>query len=246
MNRQQADAFFDKLEEGLRENFTIPKRKLSESEKKTDKLTSGDSSPVKKEGSISGSGSDGEGKKKASSSGYDRKPPGYKEPSEKRPRYSAGSDTSRKPFRKSDPLGLDTVRMSYGEAEERGLAGDTSGLKAWQDMYDAPLPTELLKKCRIAKCDLCDIEFTSAIVAKSHYVGKNHSKKTNLFLSDFALNHPEQKVPVRVNQAFDKPPEPDQPVTVIAGLTQNQDETFCHLCNIGLSSKIVAVSAYIY
>ena len=37
MNRREADAFFGKLEEGLKENFTIPKRKLSSSPDKSAK-----------------------------------------------------------------------------------------------------------------------------------------------------------------------------------------------------------------
>ena len=100
MNRKEAEAFFDKLEEGLKENFTIPKRKLSSSPSKTSPTKrphdhSDDEKPTKKtdkkddkipflgEGSAADGGSDSGGDPNRSQetspkkwSAYDRKPPG--------------------------------------------------------------------------------------------------------------------------------------------------------------------------
>ena len=84
---------------------------------------------------------------------------------------------NRKAF--SDPLGLDS--MTFKEARG-GRQYDPSGLNTFQDIYDRPLPKELLDLCISTKCSLCELDFTSPIVAKSHFLGKTHSKRTNLFL----------------------------------------------------------------
>ena len=97
MNRKEADAFFGKLEEGLKENFTIPKRKLSSSpdkSAKTNKREASDSeqstvaaeansqdvtSPEKNEDEDTNAlafPKNTSPSKSSTASGYDRKPPG--------------------------------------------------------------------------------------------------------------------------------------------------------------------------
>ena len=97
MNRKEADAFFGKLEEGLKENFTIPKRKLSSSPDKSAKANRREASDseqstvaaeAKSEDVTSPEKNEDEDanalafpkntspSKSSAASGYDRKPPG--------------------------------------------------------------------------------------------------------------------------------------------------------------------------
>ena len=103
----------------------------------------------------------------------------------KRPRLDNRQHKNRRPGFGSDPLGLSGAPMSYAEAEARGLAGDLAGIKAWAATFDGELPQDLMNKIRPARCDLCDIELSSTIVAKTHYFGKNHEKHTKVFFQAF-------------------------------------------------------------
>ena len=65
---------------------------------------------------------------------------------------------------------------------------EASGINTWKACYDAELPPNLLEMCRPDKCDLCNIPFTTPIVAKTHYVGRSHMSKTAKFLGKI-INH---------------------------------------------------------
>jgi len=237
MNRKEAEAFFDKLEEGLKDNFTIPKRKLSSSpsnkgskrplqseDTKTLLKKSPEKIPFLGEKDGAASGSDGDintsqetsPKKERKPSAYDRKPPGFNE------KYSVTPKGAKRP-RVEKPW--------YEEVNSQGLAGDLTGLHTWASTYDGELPKELLVKCRYARCDLCEVDLSSAIVAKTHYIGKNHSKKTTAFLDEMKAKG--YTVPNKLSD-----------VQTINPQSFSQDQDRCQLCNVQFSSAVMALSHY--
>ena len=240
MNKKEAEAFFDKLEEGLKEDFKIPKLKSEDSRsnnkelgkeqekhhdkdqdketgKKLGKIGNNDDTRVDSKDEDNDTGKD-DGKDYDDKTSNIQAYKGDQGPLEAEP-------VAKRP-RRNDPLGLEI--MTFGEAQEAGLAGDPGGLLAWQSLYNGPLPPELIAMCHISQCDLCHISLTSPIVSKSHYLGKSHSKKTAAFLAGRSFNSGPNQVPQRVKT--------QDPV--------EEDDTFCKICNIALSSKIVAVAHY--
>jgi hypothetical protein len=115
---------------------------------------------------------------------------------------------------------------------ENEVSRDTSNLtmgdfkllawqKEWLEGWDLPLPPQIISMCRITKCDICDTTFTSVIMAQAHFEGKNHEKKLKVRLATFCQQYG-LETPKRLAD------------------TAPLNETFCSLCDVQLSSAIMA------
>ena len=64
----------------------------------------------------------------------------------------------------------------------------------WLSVWDSPLPPLIISQCRLTKCDICHLTFTSATQARSHFDGKNHDKKLRAALDLYCgqLEGPEE------------------------------------------------------
>ncbi|XP_072335743.1 zinc finger matrin-type protein 4 isoform X1 [Scyliorhinus torazame] len=88
-------------------------------------------------------------------------------------------------------------------------------------------------------CTLCNMFFTSAIVAQSHYQGKTHAKRMRLVLG-------EPPVPPRTTES---PPDVLQPAAPIfsglGSITDNGDlGKFCQLCSAWFNNPMMAQQHY--
>ena len=98
-------------------------------------------------------------------------------------------------------------------------------LDSWQSewllQWDSPLPPAIVSLCRLSKCDLCNVTFTSVAMARSHFDGKNHDKKLRAGLEQYCGRYGLQ-VP---RKHEDK---------------QVEFERFCRLCQVDLTSDSMA------
>jgi hypothetical protein len=92
------------------------------------------------------------------------------------------------------------------------------------------LPPALLALCPDHQCDLCAITFNGPSISSSHYNGKAHAKKVQLYLesADFI---PEDQKPkkLRLEQA------PPPPATGGGG---GATGLFCNTCNLVCTSQV--------
>ena len=142
-----------------------------------------------------------------------------------------------------DPLGLDTgfkASMTYGEA--RGARG---ALKAFQALFEEPLPFVILSQMSDLECKLCGLKFDSSAVAKSHYAGKNHMKRVRRALEEWHNQNPiNNKIPAFKEQSeVTSSSSQNEPWSFYEN-REDHDQTYCHICRIELSSRIVATSHY--
>lgn len=109
----------------------------------------------------------------------------------------------------------DPSQVTYGELK----------LDSWQSEmlshWDCPLPPAILSLCRLSRCDLCSLTFTSVVMARSHFEGKNHDKKLRAALEHFCGKYGLQ-VP---RKHEDKAAE---------------FERFCRICQVELTSDSMA------
>lgn len=107
---------------------------------------------------------------------------------------------------------------------EGDVVVDESRLAHWQNqyqgLYDRPLPAAILSKCRPSECQLCNVKFSSASIARSHYEGKNHEKTMKPLLKEYCeqINEP---IPVKKGE-------------------EGLEETRCKLCNVEFTSVTMA------
>ena len=109
----------------------------------------------------------------------------------------------------------DPSRMTYGEMK----------LDSWQEEWllewDCPLPPPIISLCRLTKCDLCSVTFTSVIMARSHFQGRNHDKKLRgaleLYCSQQGLQLPRKHSD-----------------------SLQEFERFCRICQVELTSDSMA------
>ena len=98
-------------------------------------------------------------------------------------------------------------------------------LDSWQSewllQWDCPLPPAIVSLCRLSKCDLCNLTFTSVAMARSHFEGKNHDKKLRAALEHYCGKYGEQL------------PRKHEDKLV-------EFERFCRLCQVELTSDSMA------
>ena len=109
----------------------------------------------------------------------------------------------------------DPSRMTYGDMKL------DSWQKEWLLHWDSPLPPPIISLCRLTKCDICDVTFSSVVMARSHFDGKNHDKKLRAALELYCGHH-SLRLP---RKHEDSGPE---------------FERFCQVCEVELTSDSMA------
>ncbi|KTG35109.1 hypothetical protein cypCar_00010569, partial [Cyprinus carpio] len=88
-------------------------------------------------------------------------------------------------------------------------------------------------------CTLCNMFFTSAIVAQSHYQGKTHAKRVRLVLGETpSLPTPTESAPP-TPQTTDTPPPSWQPLA-----NHGEAGKYCCLCGAWFNNPLMAQQHY--
>ena len=110
---------------------------------------------------------------------------------------------------------LDPSKVTFGDLK----------MDAWQSewllQWDCPLPPAIVSMCRLSKCDLCNLTFTSVPMARSHLEGKNHDKKLRAALEQYCGKY-----------GLQVPRKHEDKVV--------EFERFCRLCQVELTSDSMA------
>ncbi|XP_068578489.1 zinc finger protein isoform X2 [Cebidichthys violaceus] len=105
-------------------------------------------------------------------------------------------------------------------------------------------------------CTLCNMFFTSAIVAQSHYQGKTHAKRVRLVLGEppslpAAMTSPTNtdsspSTPLPTDPAACPPPTPDLawPLAVVGGNGGREAGKYCCLCGAWFNNPLMAQQHY--
>ncbi|KAM8858384.1 zinc finger matrin-type protein 4 isoform 1-T1 [Spinachia spinachia] len=105
-------------------------------------------------------------------------------------------------------------------------------------------------------CTLCNMFFTSAIVAQSHYQGKTHAKRVRLVLGEpprtpTATTSPTNtdsspSTPLPADPAACPPPTPDLawPLAVVGGNGGREAGKYCCLCGAWFNNPLMAQQHY--
>ena len=141
-------------------------------------------------------------------------------------------------FGLKDPLGLEKV-MTYGEA--RG--NRHSALEVFLSLFEEPLPDDIVRQSTDKECRLCSVNFDNNITAKSHYAGKNHLKKVKRALEEWHQRDPTKNIIPGMKQTEVSSTNTNESMSFYEN-REDHDETYCNICRIELSSKIVATSHY--
>ena len=136
-----------------------------------------------------------------------------------------------------DPLGLDHI----DQAKTYGKARTGHALEVFQSQFDGPLPSCITRQCTSLECKLCNVKHMQHKNAVLHYAGKAHMKMVQKALVEWKYVDPINRQIPALKQS--------EVVTSSTGLNfyqpgQDHDESYCHVCRIELSSKIVADSHY--
>ncbi|KAG5834776.1 hypothetical protein ANANG_G00265160 [Anguilla anguilla] len=87
-------------------------------------------------------------------------------------------------------------------------------------------------------CTLCNMSFTSAVVAESHYQGKIHAKRLRLLLGDAAVPNTGTETP-------SSPASPPPDVTAATSPWRREDsDRFCQLCSAWFNNAGMARQHY--
>ncbi|XP_043938972.1 zinc finger matrin-type protein 4 isoform X2 [Protopterus annectens] len=88
-------------------------------------------------------------------------------------------------------------------------------------------------------CTLCNMSFTSAIVAESHYQGKIHAKRLKLLLGIEPPLKPTESSPNGLKRT------PTETTQVISSMRQRRDsDKYCQLCNAWFNNPMMAQQHY--
>lgn len=109
----------------------------------------------------------------------------------------------------------------------------------WSELYDKPLPHQILSLCTVIECGVCSVPFNGPAVAKSHYEGKNHDRKVQQTLQDM-FPDPET-APKRIKTESDVAPAPKRkaPAAPSTGEEGEETEYVCDLCNLTCATRQV-------
>ncbi|XP_025968027.1 zinc finger matrin-type protein 4 isoform X2 [Dromaius novaehollandiae] len=88
-------------------------------------------------------------------------------------------------------------------------------------------------------CTLCNMSFTSAVVAESHYQGKIHAKRLKLLLGE----PPALKAPETALGSLKQPPAAGSPVVSPAHPRRDSDR-HCQLCAAWFNNPVMAQQHY--
>ncbi|NWX53691.1 ZMAT4 protein, partial [Promerops cafer] len=89
-------------------------------------------------------------------------------------------------------------------------------------------------------CTLCNMSFTSAVVAESHYQGKIHAKRLKLLLGE----QPALKGTTEAALGSLKPPHPAGAAAVPAPPQRRDSDRYCQLCAAWFNNPLMAQQHY--
>ncbi|XP_067005714.2 zinc finger protein 346 [Anabrus simplex] len=92
-----------------------------------------------------------------------------------------------------------------------------------QQVKDPGLPKELIKMFGPLKCDLCSVSVNSTVQAKMHYIGKQHEKKVNAYLTNWCKETGQPMPTLKFSHSASKK-------------AANPEDLFCKVCNLALTS----------
>ncbi|KAJ8286780.1 hypothetical protein GJAV_G00043210 [Gymnothorax javanicus] len=87
-------------------------------------------------------------------------------------------------------------------------------------------------------CTLCNMSFTSAVVAESHYQGKIHAKRLKLLLGDTAVPSPGAERPSNLASL------PAEVTTATSPRQQQDSDRYCRLCGAWFNNSGMARQHY--
>ncbi|XP_030057670.1 zinc finger matrin-type protein 4 isoform X2 [Microcaecilia unicolor] len=87
-------------------------------------------------------------------------------------------------------------------------------------------------------CTLCNMSFTSAVVAESHYQGKIHAKRLKLLLGEPAVKPPD------ANLNSLKQPRVDSPQLAYSAHQRRDSDRHCQLCTAWFNNPMMAQQHY--
>jgi len=203
MNPEEADEFLDSLEVGLKQGFKIPRKSKDQVEKekkdKQERIRNEEEAAAKR------AAEDISIKKRPKHSSF-------------KPTFDSKDPVVKPTFDSKDPLGL-ISRPDEGYGNERATT-------LIRSLYIDDIPEELAELCPARRCRLCGIKtLNSDTHARSHYLGKQHSKKAQAWLDEWSGRT-------------------KMPVPKLKSLVLDEDPNFCTLCNLDLSSDITALTHY--
>ncbi|XP_041424647.1 zinc finger matrin-type protein 4-like isoform X2 [Xenopus laevis] len=91
-------------------------------------------------------------------------------------------------------------------------------------------------------CTLCNMFFTSAIVAESHYQGKTHAKRVKLVLGE-SPNTPAPAEPIQETPEHTEIPPPEEDTLWNLNIG-NESRKFCDLCRAWFNNPLMAQQHY--
>ncbi|XP_033506086.2 zinc finger protein 346 isoform X3 [Epinephelus lanceolatus] len=94
---------------------------------------------------------------------------------------------------------------------------------------------------RMKECHVCNMTFSSPVMAESHYQGKVHAK--NLRLKTFGPQAPASQTPPTV-QPKKKPADDSSGMSVTGGNNNNPDR-FCSICQASFNNPLMAQQHYV-
>lgn len=119
------------------------------------------------------------------------------------------------------------------------------------DQYDGQLPVEIVSKCSEDQCALCNVSFITqgckdaykirlqkVKLAEMHYFGTPHEKKINLALNEWKTADPVNRIIPTKKTSVPKDNFNN------SNLVNEVDMTYCHVCQIQLTSKMTAQAHY--
>ena len=114
--------------------------------------------------------------------------------------------------------------------------------RVWQQMYDRPLPSELLSLCNEDECRLCGVSFLDPVERVRHYRRSEHGVNVGHFLHRHFFQAPSLK-PMRKRRTywFLQWHGRRLPREILVQCTP----TFCHLCNQHLADHDAAEEHYV-
>ena len=114
--------------------------------------------------------------------------------------------------------------------------------RVWEQMYDRPLPSDLVSLCNEDECRLCGVSFVDPIERVRHYRRSEHGVNVGHFLHRHFFHSPSLK-PMRNRRTywFLQWHERKLPQEILVQCTP----TFCHPCNQHLSDHDAAENHYV-
>ena len=114
--------------------------------------------------------------------------------------------------------------------------------RVWEQMYDRPLPSQLVSLCNEDECRLCDVSFSDPVERVRHYRRSEHGVNVGHFLHRHFFRTPSLK-PLRNRRTywFLQWHGRRLPREILVQCTP----TFCHLCNQHLADHDSAEEHYV-